>query len=54
FRADTDINKKALSILALIEGAILIGKASKNTKHISAILDTARDLVYSICIKKKS
>ncbi|MDB5257389.1 MAG: TetR/AcrR family transcriptional regulator [Chitinophagaceae bacterium] len=52
FKKDTDANQLALSLLALIEGAILIGKATKNINYLHAILDNARNQVELICIKK--
>ncbi|MDB5272934.1 MAG: transcriptional regulator, TetR family [Chitinophagaceae bacterium] len=53
FRVDTDVNKTALTLLALIEGAILLGKATKNAVYLHTVLDSARDVVNGISIKKK-
>jgi TetR/AcrR family transcriptional repressor of nem operon len=48
FKADTDINKVALSIVALIEGAVLIGTTTQNPDYIDLVLDTIYDLVGKI------
>lgn len=52
FRKDTDANRLGLTLFALIEGAILIGKATKNTTYLHSILDSAREQVELICLNK--
>jgi TetR/AcrR family transcriptional repressor of nem operon len=48
FRADTNANKLALSIIALVEGGTLIGRSTRNPLYLDTILDTIRDLVKTI------
>lgn len=48
FKVDTDVNRIALSIVALIEGAVLIGTTTQNPDYIDLVLDTIKDLVQKI------
>ncbi|WP_316776910.1 TetR/AcrR family transcriptional regulator [Pedobacter antarcticus] len=48
FHAGINIEKTALSILAIIEGAILIGRATKEPAKQNMVLDTAKEIVYGL------
>lgn len=48
FKPETDINKVALSIVALIEGAVLIGSTTQNPDYTDIILDSIKDLIQKI------
>lgn len=48
FREDIDVQKTALSLIALIEGALLIGRVTRDKSKQYAILDTARELVRAL------
>lgn len=50
FKKDTDAQKTALTIIALIEGAILIGKATQNPVFLDIILTTAKETVQGISL----
>ena len=49
FKADTDADKTALIIIALIEGGILLGKATKNFVHMDTVFDAAKNTIKEIC-----
>jgi hypothetical protein len=53
FRADTQVDKVALSIIALVEGAILLGKATRKSAYRNMILDNIRDVIGLIEIKNQ-
>lgn len=48
FRQDVDANRIALSIIALIEGGILIGRSTQNPLYQDTIMETVRELIKSI------
>lgn len=48
FKPETNINKVALSIVALIEGAVLIGTTTQNAEYIDLILESIADLLQKI------
>ena len=50
FKRDTDATKTALTIMALIEGAILIGKAVQNPVFLDVILTSAKETVKAISL----
>ncbi len=50
FKADTDADKTALVIIALIEGGILLGKATKNFVHMDTVFDAAKNTIREICV----
>ncbi|TWV92987.1 TetR/AcrR family transcriptional regulator [Chitinophaga pinensis] len=50
FKKDTDAQKTALTIIALIEGAILIGKATQNPVFLDVILTSAKETVHGISL----
>jgi TetR/AcrR family transcriptional repressor of nem operon len=54
FRADVDVNKIAFSMIALIEGAILVNRATKNRTYSDLIFESLEDLITGIEVKKKS
>jgi TetR/AcrR family transcriptional repressor of nem operon len=51
FKPDTEAEKVALSIIALIEGGILIGKATKKKQYMDLVLESIRDILSIIEIK---
>lgn len=53
FRHSTDADKTALSIMALIEGGILVARVSKNPGYMETVLDTVKDLVQQISTNRK-
>jgi TetR/AcrR family transcriptional repressor of nem operon len=53
FRAEIDANKIAFSMIALIEGAILINRATKNKANSDHVFAALEDLVVSMEFKKK-
>ena len=53
FKADTDVNKIAFSMIALIEGAIVINRATKNRTYSDMVFEMLEDLISGIEIKKK-
>ncbi|CAG5005001.1 hypothetical protein DYBT9275_03495 [Dyadobacter sp. CECT 9275] len=48
FVPGTDVDKLAFSIIALVEGAILIGSGTQNPAYCDAILSTIKDLIRNI------
>ena len=48
FRADVDANRLALSMIALIEGGILLGKSTKNYAYMSSVLETVKEMINAI------
>ena len=48
FRADVDANRLALSMIALIEGGILLGKATKNYGYMDSVLETVKEMINAI------
>jgi len=52
FKADTDAEKTALVFMALIEGAILISRTTKNRAYFETVLDVARSTIEGICTIK--
>jgi hypothetical protein len=48
FRNDIDVEKTAVSLIAMIQGAILIGNVSKNTVLTYTVLDTAKEYVNTL------
>lgn len=51
FRRDTDANRVAISIIALIEGGIMIAKATNTTSYMHTVLKSVELLIMDI--KKK-
>lgn len=49
FRKTADPEKTALSLIALIEGGILLSRTSKNKHDLDTVLSTAEDLVLGLC-----
>jgi len=49
FKKDTNPDKTALVIIALIEGAVFIGKTTQNLVFFDTIMDTAKDTIKGIC-----
>ncbi len=54
FRPDIDINKIAFSMIALIEGAIVVNRATKNKTYSDLIFESLKDLVTGMEPKKKN
>ena len=52
FKSDTQIEKIALTVIALVEGSILLGKATKSRNNADLILSSLHDIVSLIEIKK--
>ncbi|MFT3827103.1 MAG: TetR/AcrR family transcriptional regulator [Chitinophagaceae bacterium] len=52
FRQDVQVEKNALSILALIEGSILLTRATRNPHYADSIMDTLKDLIHNMEVKK--
>lgn len=50
FRKDTNAEKTALAIIALVEGGILLGKTTHKTAYLDIVLETVKDLVNNISI----
>lgn len=48
FKPETDVNRIALAIVALIEGAVLIGTTTQNPDYIDIILESIKDLIQKI------
>lgn len=49
FKKDTDPDQTALTLIALIEGAILLGKATRNIVYLDTVLDVAKEKIRSVC-----
>ena len=47
FRSGIDADKMALSLIAIVEGAVLLGRTTKQNKVQNAVLETARAMVES-------
>jgi TetR/AcrR family transcriptional repressor of nem operon len=45
FKADMDVNQSALSMIALIEGGIMIGKVTGSQANLDKILETVKQLI---------
>jgi AcrR family transcriptional regulator len=45
FKADIDVNQTALSMIALIEGGIMIGKVTNSQANFDRILETVKQLI---------
>lgn len=52
FKADTNAEKIALTFMALIEGAILISRTTKNRAYFETVLSVASDTIEGICTIK--
>lgn len=50
FNKDIDAEKTALSIIAIIEGAILIGRATKDFVLFDTAMGVAKDVIKQLCI----
>jgi TetR/AcrR family transcriptional regulator, transcriptional repressor for nem operon len=50
FHRDTDVERIALSIMALVEGGIFIGRTTKNKKNLDVILETVKELIETISL----
>jgi TetR/AcrR family transcriptional repressor of nem operon len=50
FNPDTDILETALHIIAIIEGAALFARSTKDMKYVNRLLETAKKVVDGICI----
>ena len=50
FKDNFDVERLALSLIALIEGAIFVGRATKNKQAANAILFTAKELINKITL----
>jgi AcrR family transcriptional regulator len=50
FRKDTQAEKTALSIMALIEGGILLGKSTNKANYLDTVLETVKDLIHNITL----
>lgn len=48
FKANTDHHRMALSIIALIEGGIMIARATNSMASLDTVLDTVADLIHSM------
>lgn len=51
FKADTDVEKVALTYFAIIEGGILIGRATRNRDYFKTVLESAKTYIEQICLK---
>lgn len=49
FKADTDVEKTALTFIALVEGAILLGRTTKNRAYFETIFGVAKEAIEAIC-----
>ncbi|MFN8281812.1 MAG: TetR/AcrR family transcriptional regulator [Chitinophagales bacterium] len=54
FKKDTNADAVALSIIALIEGGMMIGKVTKNNSFFDIIMDQIQHIIHEIEIKKQS
>jgi len=50
FKKDTQAEKTALAIMALIEGGILLGKSTHKPNYLDSVLETVKDLVNNIAL----
>jgi len=51
FRKDVDPEKTALTLIALVEGAILLGKTTNKSAYLDMVLESARELIHSISLE---
>lgn len=52
FREDVQPEKTALSIIALIEGSILLSRTTRNPHYSDSIMETIRELIHNLEAKK--
>ncbi len=52
FRADVQPEKTALSIIALIEGSILLSRTTRTPHYSDCIMETVREMIHSLDAKK--
>lgn len=50
FKADMDVDKVALTYFAIIEGGILIGRATRNRDYFKTVLESAKTYIEQICL----
>lgn len=50
FRQDTNAEKTALTIIALVEGGILLGKTTHKPAYLDTVLEAVKDMVNNIAI----
>lgn len=50
FRKDTNAEKTALAIIALVEGGILLGKTTHKPAYLDTVLEAVKDMVNNIVI----
>lgn len=50
FKANTNANKIALTIIALVEGSVLLGRMLKSNEDRNLILDSIKDLIDQITV----
>lgn len=50
FKKDTQAEKTALAIMALIEGGILLGKSTHKPNYLDTVLETVKDLIHNITL----
>lgn len=50
FRKDTQAEKTALAIMALIEGGIFLGKTTNKPNYLDTVLETVKDLINNITL----
>ena len=50
FRKDTNAEKTALAMIALVEGGILLGKTTNKPAYLDTVLETVKDIVNNISI----
>jgi len=53
FRKDTDPQKMAFTIVAIIEGGIFIARTTKTLSNLDQTMDTIKEIIQSISLKKK-
>ncbi|HEY0261661.1 MAG TPA: TetR/AcrR family transcriptional regulator [Chitinophagales bacterium] len=53
-KKDTEIERTALSIIALVEGGIFIAKSTKNGAYLDTVLETVKMLIHNIAATKKT
>lgn len=51
FRKDVDAEKTALTLMAMVEGAILLGKTTHKPAYLDLVLESARELIHSISLE---
>lgn len=50
FKADTDAEKVALTYFSIIEGGILVARATRNREYFKTVLDAAKSYIEQICL----